>query len=193
LQATDATDALAAFTSEVAAVEAAIAGAAPSGSVWTTPEGTATLAADCEGILPAASVQAALAIATPLAAVPPFGGVGLDGTAREQLNSLWCNYMPSDADVTAGSLQRLPAGEWAWNEARGFGLLGGALEEIDVAGLEAGDSAWIRCSADSCTVDVIVGHNWLQFSRFGDELPSAADQHTALEQIAAAIVATVRA
>lgn len=193
LQATDAADPLTAFTAEVAAIEAAIAGAAPSGTTWTAPAGTVPLPADCAAVLPAATVQSAFGLAAPLEAWPPYGGVGLDGTARTQLNSLWCNYLLSDADVAAGALQRLPAGEWAWNEARAFGLLDGPLVELVVAGLEDGDSVWVRCPATgACSVDVIVGHNWVQFVGWPSDVGSAADRHLAIEQIAAAIVANVR-
>ena len=194
LQATDAADPLTSFTAEVTAIEAAITSASPSGTSWAAPAGTVALPADCAAILPAATVQTALALGTPLQASPPFGGVGLDGTARSQLNSLWCNYLLDGADVAAGSLHRLPGGEWAWNEARTFGLLGGPPVGVVVAGLEEGDSAWVRCPASgSCSVDVIVGHNWVQFVGFPDDVGSAADRHLAIEQIAAAIVATVRA
>jgi hypothetical protein len=135
-----------------------------------------------------------MGLATVLEAWPPYGGVGLDGTARLQLNSLWCNYLLSGVDVSAGSLQRLPGGEWAWNEARTFGLLDGPPVEVAVPGLEDGDSAWVRCPASgACTVDVIVGHNWLQFVGWPDDVGSTVDRHNAIEQIAAAIVATVRA
>ena len=194
LQATDAADPLASFTAEVAAIEAAVTSAAPSGTTWTAPAGTVPLAADCAAILPAASVQSALGLTTTLEAWPPYGGVGLDGTARSQLNSLWCNYLLSGADVSAGSLQRLPGGEWAWNEARTFGLLDGPPVELAVAGLEDGDSAWVRCPATgACTVDVIVGHNWLQFVSWPEDVGSTVDRHAGIEQIAAAIVAVVRA
>ena len=194
LQATDAADPLTSFTAEVAAIEAAITSAAPSGTTWTAPEGTVPLAADCAAILPAATVQAAFALGSTLEAWPPYGGVGLDGTARTQLNSLWCNYLLSGADVAAGSLQRLPAGEWAWNEAHTFGLLDGPMVGLVVPGLEDGDSAWVRCPASgACTVDVIVGHNWVQFSGLPDDVGSTVDRHAAIEQIAAAIVANVRA
>ena len=194
LQATDAADPLASFTAEVAAIEAAITGAAPSGTTWTAPEGTVPLAADCAAILPAATVQSAFATTSSLEAWPPYGGVSLDGVARSQLNSLWCNYMISGAEVSAGSLQRLPAGEWAWNEARTFGLLDGPMVGVAVAGLETGDSVWVRCPATGeCVVDVIVGHNWVQFIGSPDEVGSTADRNAAIQQIAAAIVANVRA
>jgi hypothetical protein len=194
LQATDAADPLAAFTAEVAGIEAAITAAAASGAIWTAPSGTIPLPADCERILPAASVQSAFALPDALLAVPPAGGVSLDGTIRTQNNSLWCSYLLLDADLGPGTLHRLPGGEWAWNEARTFGLLGGTPVEIDVAGLEEGDSAWVRCpESGACAVDVIVGHNWLQFVAYLDEYPSSADRHVAIEQIAAAIVASVRA
>lgn len=192
LESTDAGPPLSAFTAQVAAIEATITAASPVAAGWTAPDGTVALGT-CEAILPIASVQSALAIASPLVASPPYGGVSLDGTARSALDALWCNFMPTDFDATAGTMHWLPGGEWAFNEARTFGLIDAPLEAIDVAGLETGDSAWLRCPASGgCTVDLIVGHNWIQFARQSDDVPSTADRRTALLAIAAAIVDSVR-
>ena len=156
--------------------------AAPTGAVWAAPEGTQPIP-DCEGILSADDAAAATGGAVVIER--PQGGVSLEGVVRIELASLWCTYSSASSGDSIDALFWLPGGEWAWLEESTFDLPGGAPDEITVAGLEDGDSAWLRCYDGTCEVDLIVDHNWINYTGRDGGQP-------VIEKIAAAIVANLK-
>jgi hypothetical protein len=179
------------FKGIVSDMIATVTNAAPSGAVWSAPEDTIPLDSNCATIL--TGKQVATAVATTKTVEPRFpqGGVSLDGTSREALDALWCTYSFADSDDGVGILTWLPGGEWAWNEARDFNLPGGAIVELDVAGLDEGEGAWVRCADSNCVLDLVVGHNWITFQLYSDD-DGATPGQPALETIAADIVANLK-
>ena len=166
-------------------VIARVSAASPTGTEWVAPEGTSPTP-DCEGFLSADDARSAFGTSGKVSIERPQGGVSLDGVMRRELNSLWCIYLIDNSDDSVGALYWLPGGEWAWLEESTFDLLGGVPTEISVAGLEANDSAWVRCFSNTCEVDLIVDHNWVNFTAGSNDQPR-------VEKIAAAIVSNVKA
>jgi len=180
------------FNGVVDGLVASVTGATESGTPWSAPEGTIALGG-CDSILSPKAASTAIGGA-PVEILNPEGGVSLDSTARTELEALWCLYPITDTDDAVGTLTWLPGGEWAWNEASQFDLPGGEPTPLDVAGLIAddGDGAWTRCSGDTCEVDLVVGHNWINFSLASSNSGGANEGAPVLEKIAASIVSAVR-
>lgn len=188
-------------TSEAAAsalgaeVVATIAGAGAGAAPWTPPAGTATLPADCPGVIPDDAVQAALGLGVAVQASTGGGGWSLEAGARENWGGPHCYWAFLDSDAGVGSLSTLPGGAWAWAEAREFLTLPSTPEAVTVAGLSAGDEAWLRCAAgdDYCLVDLVIGGNWIEAYIWPDDAGIAIDRRAGAIAIAEAIVANLGA
>jgi hypothetical protein len=147
-----------------AEVVSAVTSAGPGAAVWTPPAGTTTLPADCPGVVADATVQSALGLAVPVQASSGGGGWSIESGARENWGGPHCYWGFLDADDGVGSLATLPGGAWAWAEARTFITLPAVPEAVSIAGLAAGDEAWLRCSAGDtyCVIDLVIGGNWVE-------------------------------
>ena len=155
------------------------------GASWAEPKGTLPLSADCADVLTAGEAKAASGAAQSVELGGPSGGASLDSVVRDALATPWCLYYYAGEEDLLGALRWLPGGEWAWLEESEFTLLGGAPEEITVAGLSEGESAWVRCYSQQCELDLIVGHNWINYTLYDGS-------RAGIEKTAAAIVARVK-
>lgn len=170
----------------LAAVTAAGSGAAP----WEPPTGTLPLPDDCTAYIDGPTLQAATGVSTALDPYPGFGGgwslvagaFAIDGSPQ-------CFWAYEFADAGIGSLDVIRGGEWAWAEARE--IVGSA--PITVAGLDEGDEAWLRCGPSDawCVVDLVLGGNWLELHLWEDETAEPLNRRTAIQDIAAVVVANV--
>jgi hypothetical protein len=171
----------------VSAVTAAGSGAA----LWTPPAGTTALPADCPGVITDATVQSALGLAVPVQASSGGGGWSIESGARENWGGPHCYWALLDSDSGVGSLATLPGGAWAWDEARAFITVPSAPEVVSIAGLAAGDEAWLRCAAADayCVIDLVLGGNWVEAYIWRDG--PTPDRRAGALAVGAAIVASI--
>lgn len=178
-----------------AEVVAGITAAGPGAELWAPPAGTAALPADCPGVVSDAAVQAALGLDVPIQAASGGGGWSIEAGARENWGGPGCFWAFLDADAGVGSLATLPGGAWAWDEAREFITLPAIPESVGIAGLAAGDEAWLRCAAgdDYCLIDLVIGGNWVEAYVWPDDVGGAVpmDRRAGALAIGAAIVAAI--
>jgi hypothetical protein len=174
-----------------AEVVAAITAAGPGADPWSPPADTAALPADCTGVIPDAAVQSALGIDVAVQASTGGGGWSLEAGARENWGGPHCYWAFLDADAGVGSLATLPGGAWAWAEAREFLAHPSTPESVTIAGLAAGDEAWIRCAAADtyCLIDLVIAGNWVEAYVWPDDSGFAIDHRAGALAIGEAIVA----
>jgi hypothetical protein len=169
-----------------------VGAAGPGADAWVVPAEVATLPSECTEIISDADAQAAFALDVAVQAVPPAGGWSLSSAASENWGGPYCSWLYVDADAGVGSLNTLPGGAWAWEEARAFITVPSVPEPVAIAGLAATDQAWIRCApADtSCLVDLVVGGNWISVDVWSDQGmgPLGVDRRTAAITLATVIV-----
>ena len=182
----------AAGTALADAALSAVTSAGPGGAAWTPPAETLSLPAECETYITGASVQAITGLATAFTVISVRGGAGgynLRFAAEEINGSPACFFRFALDDGGLGSLYVLRGGEWAWAEAQ---TIVGATP-ITVAGLGADDEAWLRCGpADAwCVVDLMLGGNWIELYLTPIQTEDPFDRRTAVQAIAATVVANV--
>lgn len=174
----------------VATVSAAGPGAAP----WAVPAETQPLPADCPSLISDADVQASLGIGVPLVATTAAGGWSIEAGAEDNWQGPACHWSFLDADAGVGGLTTLVAGKWAWDEAREFLTVPSTPVAVLIAGLDAGDEAWLRCDAadSTCLVDLVIGGNWIQVYVWPDDVMGLAyDKRDGALAIAERIVANI--
>jgi len=155
-----------------AAIDTAVSSAGPGAAAWTPPSGTTTFG-DCTQLLTPAQVATDLGVTdTTILFTTGAGGWSIQAAARENANAVGCLFQYADADNTVGQVTWLRGGAWAHDAAIAASAPGwGTPAAAPIAGLAAGDSAKIRCTAadptaeeyaPNCTVDLLLGGNWLQ-------------------------------
>lgn len=162
---------------------AALSTAGPGASPWTPPAGTIPLSADCDAILPVTPVGSLLGVGVPLLNQGSDGGGGgrnLNLSAREESGSADCYYTYEGSMAGVASIQTLPAGAWAWREARPLITEPAAPARVEIALLGEGDEAWVRCTTDghTCLLDLVVGENWIQLQVWDTQVVSEAARVT---------------
>lgn len=179
-----------------ASILAVVGAAGPGADAWTPPADTLALPADCEVILPMSSVQSALGVADSLVATTAAGGWSLRAGADVNAAIVDCHWSYSDADAGVGGIRVLPAGLWAWNEALPALTIPAAPAPLALTGLDSGDEAWIRCAPANaeCTVDLIIGGNWIELDVGLDEGFGrvTVDRQLGATAIAQAVVTSLR-
>ena len=170
-----------------------IAAAGPGAPRWTPPAGTLPLPTDCEGLVPFSTVASALGTSASLFADSASGGWSLMAGATENAGVGGCLWGFPDWEGLGG-IRSLAGGAWAWNEARPALTTPGPPEALTIAGLEAGDQAWIRCAPanTTCVADLVIGGNWIEFHLWPDRRLVTVDLRTAATAIAEGVVATLR-
>jgi len=170
-----------------------VSAAAPVAQVWEPPAGTLPLPTDCEGLVPFSTVASALGTSASLFADSASGGWSLMAGATENAGVGGCLWGSADWEAPGG-IRSLAGGAWAWNEARPALTTPGSPEALTIAGLEAGDQAWIRCAPTNteCVVDLVIGGNWIEFHLWPGSFPGAADLRATATAIAEGVVATLR-
>lgn len=177
----------------MAVIEAAFSAIATAGTgagVWAPPTDTLALPDACDAYVSAGQLQASTGLTTPLATYRAGGGGwSLRGGAEVIDGSPSCFWAFEFADAGIGTLDVLRGGAWAWAEAQE--IVGSA--PITVAGLDAGDGAWLRCGPSDawCVVDLVLGGNWIELHLWEDDPGEPLDRRTAIQSIAATVVANV--
>jgi hypothetical protein len=177
----------------MAVIEAAftaIATAGPGAAAWTPPADTLALPDACDAYVSPAQLQAATGLSTPLATYGSGGGGwSLRGGAQAIDGSPSCFWAFEFADAGIGTLDVLRGGAWAWAEAQDIV----ASAPITVAGLDEGDEAWLRCGPSDawCVVDLVLGGNWIELHLWEDDPGEPLNRRTAIQDIAAVVVANV--
>lgn len=179
-----------AATAVVDAMLAAVSAAGPGAEPWSPPADTMALPAECSGFIDAAGVMAATGLAGPFEVRGrDGGGWSLRGAAITTDDSPKCMIAFEFADAGIGAISTLVGGEWAAAEAQA--IVGST--PLTVAGLSADDEAWLRCGPSDawCVVDLVIGGNWIEVHLWEDEAGAPLDRRTAIQSIAATVVANV--
>jgi hypothetical protein len=181
-----------------AIMQTAIAAVTAAGTPGASPvpeAGTPPLGGQCTDLAPAAAVQTALGIGTPVtAAVLPSQPEYPDFiapwyAAQNTLSDHPCVF-ETGSQIQA-LLTWIPGGAWAWAEDKAQPLADEAPQSLALTGLHVNDSAAIRCAAGntSCVVDLVLGGNWIEATV--PATSAAANKQTAATAVAQAIVTTV--
>lgn len=134
--------------------------AVPQPALWTAPEGSWPLLADCGAIEEGGNIAAALK--NPALVVSRAGGPEQLPTSPEydevggSTNCQWRADAPltEKGGVEFFTLTTLAGGAWYWDvPTPGFT---GTVEEVDIDGTE---NAAIRCLDDNCSLDARMGNN----------------------------------
>ncbi len=151
-----------------ATIEAAPARAA---AAWPPPSVT-PLPAECDDLVSAATVTSATGSTVPIYTGGPHGGYSMWFDLQKSANNTTCIWSWEDADAGVGTMQRLTGGIWAWERTRA--AVDADPEQIELAGLNEDDSAWLHCGelsqyTNGCRLDLIVGGNWLKIEIYEDD------------------------
>jgi hypothetical protein len=182
-----------ALTAIIDSVVAAVDAAPASGATWQQPVGTLEVPTDCDQFITASTLADNLDLAKSIEISAPFGPGSADSFSRTALDAMWCNYLIKNTFSGEGALYWLPGGEWAWQQQSGFeSIVSSGITPLDVPGLVEGDGAWERCDAQHyCVIDLLVGHNWVEFVRW-PETSTKVKKHDANLAIATSIYRSLR-
>lgn len=171
-------------------VSAAVAAAGPGAAPWSIES---TVPSTCWDIVPDAEIAGALGIDVPIYGQPPHGGWSLEASADERLGASRCWWGIPSSELGPGTISALPAGRWALDDYRPLLTQPGPLLAVDVAGMEPGDEAWLRCASDDseCTLDLGIDSDWIQVTLVAPDHTAAPpfDRRAGALALAAAIVA----
>jgi len=178
-------------------VLAAVRAATPTTARWTPPEDALPLGPDCAQFFTPEEAGDLLELPEVPTLDATDGGASLSSETRRAASSAFCPWAAGSGNPSAASSlfhTWLPAGEWAWEEERG--RASDEYSPIEVPGLVDDDAAFLRCPdpVGACSVDVIVGGNWLRFGAAQDEYVEVpiADKPVALTALGELAVATLR-
>jgi len=157
----------------VTSINSVVAAARPGAARWTPPSGTKTFG-ECTQLLTPSQVAGDLGVtAVPMQLnAEPAGGWSIEAAARAQVDAIGCLFQYPDNDSVVGEVNWLRGGAWAYD--RGIAAVGvgwGTPAPTSIASLASGDRAEIGCtdpslgdeeSANICTVDLLLGGNWIQ-------------------------------
>jgi len=166
----------------------AVAGLGAPATAWTPPSSTIALPADCESFLSAAEVASLVGIGEELYVMRGHGGWSIWAGARVESGADSCSWVTAD-EYSVGSIDWLPAGAWAAEHTLPVTTAPEGPVAVTVDGLAVSDSAYLRCGS-YCTVDLVVGGNWVQIRGFGgsDYLANPMDARDTALTIATAVV-----
>jgi hypothetical protein len=129
---------------------------------WAPPSDTVPLANRCDEFFSSTDVTSVLGLTGDLVLSAMDGGVSLIGSAWSEASARPCPWAMADGTPIDGGLRMLPGGEWAWKLTHTGADLAD-YRQVAIPGLEPQDSAFTRCSpAGACTIEIVVGHNWVQ-------------------------------
>jgi hypothetical protein len=127
---------------------------------WNPPAGTVMLASECDSFFLRADAMAALGLSD-----EPYDGQPLSGP---------CPLRLFESVNFAYTLSWLQSGAWAAEEVLPMETNPSTITPVTVANLAAEDLSYIRCSVEAdrdytnCTIDLIIGGNWVQVNADGD-------------------------
>jgi hypothetical protein len=160
----------------IESIVATVAAAPPPGLVWPVPVGTRALPVDCAGYAPAEEVGTIFERSEELW-VGPSGGGGwslsagawtITGTGR-------CGWLLANSDSAVLTMAALPGGAWAFDAAL---MLPDPAErpEVLAESIPGVDRAAFGCAPAlaTCSLDTVIGGNWVQFSADTSEAADTA-------------------
>lgn len=134
----------------------------------------------CDGILAEETIESTLA-GVDLYTDSPHGGWSLSSEAWLAFGGPRCFWMPETTSGFSMSLTTLPAGSWAWDERRDD-----LATPPEALALSGADESWLRCpTSETCTVDLVVDGNWIEFTVW---TPGIVDRPGDLAAVGAAII-----
>ena len=157
-----------------------IEAAQPSSQIYVPPTELVPLARGCAQFVTSEEAQKVLGLVNTPFLDGSDGGWSLELSSDRLANSYNCYWVAADArspeyptfngvGIANGYLS---GGEWAFERLREASP--NRYDELQLAGLGAGDTAHIDCGrADECTLHLVIGHNWITFSRTEAEAPGA--------------------
>ncbi|GGI44952.1 hypothetical protein GCM10010932_07190 [Agromyces flavus] len=140
--------------------DAALAAVDAAGPPAPAPAIESSIPADCDALVPLATVESITGTAG-LVAVTTGGGWSEWAEARAIAGDLGCRWMPTDVEEIVVAADWVRGGLWAFERIQDAGALVPAASEISVPGA---DRALLRCDAayGTCGVDLLVGPDWIQ-------------------------------
>lgn len=151
--AADSAAAAAVADAAAAAIEAASPSAAP-----TQPD--SAIPTECEALVPTTAVES-LTGTSGLVATTSAGGWSEWAEAMSIAGNGWCRWTTPDTEESVAAVSWIRGGRWAADRLDEAGALvpAGSDPALD---LTAPDRALLRCTEYTCTVDLVVGADWLQ-------------------------------
>ena len=127
----------------------------------------------------------------------PIGGTSLQYEAQQASGSYPCFWIVPQLETAYGNtVDSLPGGEWAWNDARKHDTAKASASPLALTNLNSLDSAWISSSSKYgftyTTIDLIVGGNWISFSLENGDIASLGKGEAVMTQLAQGIVDTLK-
>ncbi len=127
--------------------------------VYATP-----LQHSCTTVIRPAVWRAAVGSPLPLVAFPAPPGWSPINSAELVNRAVFCDMDDATGSASAGSVQTLPGGRWAFLRLRSSLTTPGALTAISVPGMRAGDTAYTRCAPRQtrCVLDALIATHWVE-------------------------------
>jgi len=179
----------------LASVKNTFAGSAYVAEPWVAPATTAALPSECVAFASNAQLQEATGVAKPLNTFTYTDGpqVGMTLSLDNKYLVKSCTFAMPKAEIGIGGLAALPGGAWAWENPD---LFPADAQSVEVAGLKTGERAVTGCVYEQCTIDLLVGGNWIRVYVYHEEgLPAGYEfgvtDSEALGAIATVIVANL--
>ena len=157
-----------------------IEAAQPSSQIYVPPTDVVPLTFSCAQFVTPEEAQKVLGTVNPPFLDGSDGGWSFKYSSDRLATSFNCHWMAADArepeyytfngvGIANGYLS---GGEWAFERLREASP--NRYDELQLAGLGSGDTAHIDCGrADECTLHLVIGHNWITFSRTEAEAEGA--------------------
>jgi len=163
---------------------------------WVAPAGTAALPSKCESFATGAQLKSATGVSKALDTYTYVDGPQVSMTLS--LDNVYlvkeCSFAPPTSDSRIGDLAALAGGAWVWEDPS---LFPSNAQPVDVPGLATDERALTSCTDNTCTLDLLLGGNWISVT-LGDYewLPKGyeitVDKSEALVAIATDIVANLK-
>lgn len=162
---------------------------------FTPPTYAVPLHHTCDQLIRPVAFRAAIRSSMPLVSDGNWE-LSVPETASRMAGGLDCLYSSADDTQTAGTMQTMPGGRWAFASLRSRLIYPGALTPMSVPGMRAGDAAFTRCDPghSHCLLDALIATHWIEVELPPSE-PGAAlirtDRLTAMRALLTELVLQV--
>ncbi len=131
---------------------------------YVPPLYATTLPHSCTTLIRPSVWRAAVGSPVPLVPFPAPPGWSPMNQAELVNRSVFCDMDDSMGSQSAGSIQTLPGGRWAFVQLRSSLTSPGALTAITVPGMRSGDTAFTRCAPRQarCVLDALIATHWIE-------------------------------
>jgi hypothetical protein len=131
---------------------------------YVPPIYATTLPHGCTTLIRPSVWRAAVGSPVPLVPFPAPPGWSPMNQAELVNRSVFCDMDDAMGSASAGSVQTLPGGRWAFLALRSTLTTPGALTPISVPGMRTGDTAYTRCAPRQarCVLDALIATHWVE-------------------------------